>query len=144
MPCSSHAVFMISASWPLICKKNQVIRLDRLWLMIYCCIFTGKMGKKIKKGVTYHYTIFEFTNKCKFQVLVNAGVDRRPKPTAEGRIFYSYGYGGRRFRAIASAECTLEISMSDESTIEGRCLPQANFCFFSRFLFMSSHRYAKM
>ena len=42
-------------------------------------------------------------------------VDRRPKPTAEGRSFYSYGYGygGRRFRAIASAEGALEISMSD-------------------------------
>ena len=42
-----------------------------------------------------------------------AEVDRRPKPTAEGRSFYSYGYGGRRFRAIASAEGALEISMSD-------------------------------
>ena len=52
---------------------------------------------------------------------IKAEVDRRPKPTAEGRMFYSYGYSydGRRFRAIASAECALEISMSDESTIEG-------------------------
>ena len=58
-------------------------------------------------------------------------MDRRPKPTAEGRTFYSYdyGYGGQRFRAVASAEGALEISMSDDK---------------HRVLFMASRRYANM
>ena len=58
-------------------------------------------------------------------------VDRRPKPTAEGRSFYSYGYGygGRMFRAKASAEGASEISMSDDK----HCV-----------LFMASRKYANM
>ena len=113
-----------------------------MWPKIVCKMFfmmqsNGKANIMLKIELKVYVLVY---------VIRESEVDRRPKPTAEGRIFYSYGYGygGRRFRAIASAECTLEISMSDESTIEGCCLPQANFSFFSRVLFMSSRRYAKM
>ena len=97
--------------------------------------FNGSKKSRIKKSRCNQKSLFAcpFTTRKNFWNLVkNAAlttkrrisvavgyippeVDRRPKPTAEGRSFYSYGYGygGRRFRAIASAEGALEISMSD-------------------------------